>query len=271
MEAMNMEITTPDVRVKKGISGSTLKLIAIFTMFIDHTAAVILTRVLISRGYFDVYNSGDINLIMQFSLDNAALIMINSIMRMIGRIAFPIFCFLIVEGFLRTRNVYKYALRLGIFEILTEIPFDLALTGKVFYWGYQNVLLTLLVGLLVMIAYAWIEKQTCNRILKVIEYIIALILGMGLASFMKTDYGWIGVLCIMVLYIFRKRKAWQIFAGCVSFIWEITAPLAFIFIGFYNGKRGLKLKYIFYIFYPAHLLILYLICVAMGIAGISTM
>ena len=146
MEVMNMETTTPVIRERKGISGSTLKLIAIFTMFIDHTAAVILTRILISKGYYDVYNTGDMNLIMQFSLDNASLIMINSIMRMIGRIAFPIFCFLIVEGFLRTRNVYKYALRLGIFAIVTEIPFDWALTGKAFYGGYQNVLLKLLVG-----------------------------------------------------------------------------------------------------------------------------
>ena len=67
MEVMNMETTTPVIRERKGISGSTLKLIAIFTSFIDHTASFILTRILISKVYYDVFIAGDMLLIMQFS------------------------------------------------------------------------------------------------------------------------------------------------------------------------------------------------------------
>ncbi len=73
-----------------------------------------------------------------------------------------------------------------------------------------------------------------------------------------------GVACIMVLYALRRVKWMQMLGGCLVFLWEIWAPIAFIPIACYNGRRGLNLKYLFYLFYPLHLLILYLICVWMG-------
>ena len=74
---------------------------------------------------------------------------------------------------------------------------------------------------------------------------------------MCCDYGGWGILAIAVLYLFRENKQLQILTGCVSFCWEMPAMLGFIPVAFYNGKRGLKLKYLFYVFYPVHLLILY--------------
>lgn len=254
---------------KKGISGSTLKLIAIITMLTDHVGAVILMRLLMASGYMEMAASRDVSVVNEWLMENRTLYISYNILRMIGRVAFPIFCFLLVEGFMRTRNAGKYALRLGIFAIISEIPFNLALTSKVMEFSYQNVYFTLLMGLLTMMAFDWIGRLECNYWGKVLLCGIALIVGAGLAECLRTDYGAIGVVSIMILYILRNRKAWQIAAGCIAFLWEITAPLAFIPIGFYNGKRGLKLKYFFYVFYPLHLLILYLICMGMGITGYS--
>lgn len=254
---------------KKGLSGSTLKMIAIITMLIDHTGAAILARLLMQNGMGDL-NPEDLTATMQWLTDNAVLYYTYTVMRMIGRVAFPIFCFLLVQGFEHTHDKKKYALRLGLFALISEIPFDLAFSSKVLEFNYQNVFFTLFIGLLTMIVYHAVEEKTEWHIaLRVLLYILIVAAGMGIAELLKTDYSAIGVFCIMVLYICRKKKPLQIAAGCISFLWELTAPLAFIPIGFYNGKRGWKMKYFFYIFYPAHLLILYVICYFMGITGYS--
>ena len=127
---------------RKGLSGSALKMIAIATMLIDHIAATVIIRVLKFGGY------------------NDSLYQLYRVMRNIGRIAFPIFCFLLVEGFMHTRDREKYALRLGCFAAISEIPFDLAFNGKILEVGYQNVFFTLLLGLLTMMAYDSVMKQS---------------------------------------------------------------------------------------------------------------
>lgn len=251
----------------RGISGSTLKLIAIFTMLIDHIGAIVLARILIEKGMMTILMSGDLNAMVAWITENATLYYAYSIMRMIGRLGFPIFAFLLVEGFQRTGNVKRYVLRLGVFALISEIPFDLALSGQFMELSYQNVFFTLFIGLLTMVGFDAIEYKPWNKALKILLCGVVLVAGMTLAQILKTDYAAIGVACIMVLYIFRRKKVMQIAAGAVAFLWEITAPLAFIPIGFYNGKRGLKMKYVFYVFYPAHLLILYLISMAMGYTG----
>ena len=244
---------------KKGISGSTLKMIAIVTMVIDHIGAAVLARLLMVNGLGEL-DQTNTDAIMQWLSANGALYGTYTVMRMIGRVAFPIFCFLLVEGFLHTHDVKKYAMRLGLFALLSEIPFDLAFSSKILEFNYQNVFFTYR---------AVEEKEEWGQAWKVILYILIVAAGMALAYFLKTDYAEKGVFCIMVLYIFRKKKMWQLIAGCASFIWETPALFGFIPIAFYNGTRGWKMKYFFYIFYPAHLLILYLLCYFMGISGYS--
>jgi len=234
---------------KIGIAGSTLKLIAIVTMLIDHIAAVVLERI-----------------IANYAGDAKTLNTIYYIMRGIGRIAFPIFCFLLVEGFLHTRNVWKYALRLAIFALVSEIPFDLALHATPFYKNYQNVFFTLLIGLLVLIGLKYTTEliNDNNAILIYFTKIAIIIAGMVAADLLKTDYSDLGVMTIIVMYLLRKNQAASMLAGCTVLTifnyFELPAFLAVIPAWLYNGKRGLKLKYVFYVFYPAHLFILYLIC-----------
>lgn len=252
---------------KKGISGSTIKLIAIISMFIDHLAAAVLIRI-IAQGNSAGFNS--MSPFCQYLYDNFDLYTIYEVMRYIGRLGFPIFCFLLIEGFEHTHNVKKYALRLLAFCAVSEIPFDLAFQNTILEFTSQNVFFTLLIGLLVMIAFRAIEQQYAwAPVLRGMLYIIALFAGMALATFLSTDYSYIGVFCITMLYITRKKKPLQIVVGCIEFLWELTAPLAFIPIAFYNGKRGWNIKYFFYIFYPAHLLLLYLLAYALGLGNVT--
>lgn len=250
---------------RRGISGSTLKIIAITTMLIDHIGAAILERLLIQRGLLGV-NMNDMTSAMAFYEQNGVLLLLDSGLRMIGRVSFPIFCFLLVEGFMHTRDVKKYAVRLLAFCFLSEIPFDLAFHGKLLDMQFQNVFFTLFIGLLVLISFRYIEsREMWSKPVKVLLALACLGAGMYVAQILRTDYFAFGVAAIVLLYVLRKHKALQIIGGCLTFLWEITAPLAFIPIGFYNGKRGISLKYAFYAFYPVHMLILYFIARLLGI------
>lgn len=263
------------VEKKKGISGSTLKIIAIVTMFIDHVAAGIGGRMLWQTGYMDLAMAMDVNGVIEWQMEHGLLLTVYSIMRMIGRLGFPIFCFLLIEGFAHTRDVKKYALRLGAFALISEIPFDLAFSGEVLEFTYQNVFFTLFLGLLAMIGLSKVEEayvnEKMNKLVRFLASAGVIAVFCVIAEFLKTDYAAIGVISIVVIYLFRKKKVFQIVAGCVVFCWELTAPLAFIPIGFYNGQRGMKLKYFFYAFYPAHLLLIYLIAVLMGLGQYSVL
>ena len=234
-----------------GLSASSLKIIAVVTMLIDHIAAVILGRVMISRdGYADWIN-------------------VYQMMRNIGRIAFPIYCFMLVEGFLRTRNVLNYLARLFAMALISEIPFNLALGGKAFYPQYQNVMFTLCIGLLGMYAGKIVEERVKNRCLRYLLIGAAWIAAMFLAEGILADYGAKGIFSIGVIYLLRQRKELQLLGGALSFIWELPATLAFAGIAFYNGKKGISMRGFFYAFYPVHLLVLYLISAAMGMGAIG--
>jgi len=234
---------------EKGLTGSDLKWIAIITMLIDHTAVA-----LIENGIF-VSESFRLSA-QQWNI----WYRIYWIMRLIGRLGFPIFCFLLVEGFCYTHDVKKYMLRLGIFALISEIPFDFACFRSIFYSSYQNVYFTLLIGMITLCGIKRFEGGTIkNRLLR----IGCLFAGMAVAYLLMTDYSFFGVVLIVIFYVFRgKEKVRDLFAGlvllCNSLV-EVTGLLVFIPMHFYNGKRGKQSKYFFYAFYPVHLLILGLV------------
>lgn len=235
-----------------GFSGSTIKMIAAITMLIDHVGAVIVERMLLQGGQAGIVKE---------------LYQLDKVLRGIGRISFPLFCFLLVEGFCHTHSRMKYGLRLMCFAFISEIPFDLAFTGKVFSNKYQNIFFTLFIGFCMMAVFHIIEERWKEKQLFAILLMLSTLLaGMGGALILKTDYDYLGVLSIAVLYICRRNRSIQMLGGALSFLWEMPAPAAFLIAAGYNGKRGFSLKYVFYVFYPVHLLILYLLAVNLGIA-----
>ena len=216
------------------MSGSILKLVAMISMLIDHTAAATL----------------------RFMSMNATQVQVYNLMRDIGRMAFPIYCYLLVEGFLHTTDVKKYLTRLGLFALLSEIPFDLAITGKVLEFGHQNVFFTLFLGLVSIWVVDFIQKKR----LPVTGYVVVFIC-LCTAWMMHTDYAYTGVLVIIVMYLLRRKKVLAFLAGCGLLLLfygtgELPALVGIIFVALYNGRRGLNLKYFFYLFYPVHLALL---------------
>ncbi len=235
--------------VRKGISSSTLKLIAVFAMLVDHTAAVLVWNPL---------NPQAQTIVQEMVPGQSIQWLVYLFMRYpIGRLAFPIYCFLLVEGFMRTKSIKKYALRMLLFALISEIPFDLAFYGRVWARDGQNVFFTLFLAIAAM-AGMQLAEQKFSRLWQVrgCQILWTAVICI-VASLIACDYGAKGILVVLVLYLFRYDKKTQAVAGGVAFAWEITAPLAFIPIYHYNGKRGLSLKYFFYAFYPVHLLLLY--------------
>lgn len=252
------------------LSGSTLKLIAVITMLIDHFAAGVLGRYLSMRSG-NGQNWNDMAAYEQWMEQNEMLMNAYRIMRDIGRVAFPIYCFLLVEGFMHTKNRVKYAGRLFIFAFISEIPFDLLFKGNYIDFSYQNVFFTLFFGMLAMAGMERAAKLEHMPLpLKAGLACLAAGICMAIADAMATDYGARGVLCIAIMYLFRRNRELQIAMGGCSFLFfldEMAAPYAFISIALYNGKRGWNMKYFFYLFYPVHLLLLYLLGTLLGIAS----
>ena len=232
------------------LNGNMLKLIAMITMIIDHIGAVIL-----ETGVMQYQNEAVNSAIMAAPWGNT-MNTITFITRMVGRISFPIFCFLIVEGFLYTGNIKKYLFRIGLFAFISQVPFSMALFNTCFDFSYLNVLFTFFIGIVMLIFLKKFEKNYLMQGLIVT-------LSCALAYLFKTDYDFIGILFIATFYLFRgeKNKTLMMLILSVLCIYEskvffYTAVLSLIPIYFYNGSRGkLNLKYVFYWFYPIHLLI----------------
>jgi len=196
------------------------------------------------------------------------------ILRVIGRLSFPIFAFLLVEGYVKTSNFTKYASRLFLFALISQYPFMLAFKIKSF-----NIFYTLLAGLIALyiLDHKFYEIKWKNNLIKTI-----LILGICIfVQQIHTDYAFYGVLMILIFKLFREKSFYKLvgamvvlniiyivpyykiifYAGHINirvFLQSLSLfSLALIY--FYNGKQGKKMKYLFYAFYPVHLAILYVI------------
>jgi hypothetical protein len=239
------------------LSGAALKRIACACMLIDHIGASLLEvgvltsaigRALSTAAYTRVYY-----------LDLA--------LRIVGRLSFPIYCFLLVEGFLHTHDVRRYGLRLFVFALLSEVPYDWAFYHTPLHWDDQNVYWTLLLGLMGMAGLRAFDGHIGHTGRNAIGRCGVALCAMMLGELAAVDYGALGVGLILLLYVLRDSRRRQCAAGalllcCDSLLFmtlELPAVLAFPLIGAYSGARGRcsRRETLFhYIFYPAHLLVL---------------
>lgn len=228
--------------------GARLKWLAIITMFIDHSAKGILylgyikPRVPIRRGT-DLYT----------------LYELYKVLRGVGRIAFPIFCFFLVQGFLYTRSREKYMMRMMLFAVVSEIPFNLALYEHAMYRPHQNVYFTLLLGLVMLTLWEFIGERIKHPGLAALLQFGGAAGLMYLSAVLLTDYKYKGLILILVFYLLRFSQPLSCAGGAVAMYWEWPyVLLAFPPLLLYNGERGRQNKYFFYLFYPCHLIFIYL-------------
>lgn len=245
------------------MNGSVLKIIALVTMCIDHVGASVL-RAMWQNGHPEVYS-------------------VYAVLRHIGRVSFPIFIFLLIEGFLHTRNKKNYAIRLFIFSLVSEVPFDLAFQQTVLEWRNQNVFLTLFIGFLVIWGIATLDQKLtvsekvpleAKQVLSVFGRVFVIFLGALVANLLKTDYAAIGVMAIAVGYMLRVHpvsivQKYSSIGICLVLIGgypnsEMWCLFSLIPLFLYNNKKGKLPKWVGYAFYPCHLLIMAAILVGMG-------
>lgn len=241
---------------EKGLSGNALKMIACVLMFFDHMSQGVALNYL---GFMPTGVTTSWGIPVLWGIPTASLLA--TIATLFGRIAFPIFCFFLVQGILLSGDYKKQILRLVLFACIAEVPFDLGLFGQVFYWDHQNVLFELALGAATVVGMKKILDG--DRKGKIAYAVLLFIAAALVAEFLKFDYGSVGIVAMVLLYLACNDRRRTMLMGLIGFFFEAplygTVYLSLPLIYQYNGKRGRGGRWFFYIFYPAHLLALYFI------------
>lgn len=245
----------------KTLNRTTLKIIAAISMTVDHIGAFLIYPIYVESCMVNgVEMMGDLipakaRLVYGFYV----------IFRILGRLAFPIFAFMIVEGFQHTHNLKRYLWRLLLFAAISEIPYDLANTNCILDFGKQNVLWTFIIAIIMLCTLEKYALKRKNKIVRVgLTFTTVLI---ATICAILSDGGIGGIFLIASMYLFRKEKKsyWlatilSLFIMTLEFKWiQLFAIFALVLLKKYNGQKGKSHPYFFYIFYPAHLIILWFV------------
>jgi len=240
--------------MRKGISQEGLKLIACITMLIDHIGYEVVYAL-----YCSAQMPGTVQMLYRLYY----------LCRIVGRIALPIYAFLLVEGVQKTRDPIRYGLRLLIGAVLAEIPFDLMVSGRLF-GPNQSVMMTLFLGYIAVLA----MERCRNLAWKPVVMIPFAVL----AELLNTDYGWSGVVLVAIfdlsrymagknlirvgamVILFHMMNGKVFYFGNLSLPMQVFGVLSMVFIAAYDGRkvtRSKAVQWAFYLFYPVHMLILW--------------
>lgn len=239
------KLTTFSLDRFKILSSSALKLIACAAMLSGH----------ITKFYFYHFTrtAATWPTATLFTIAGRA-ISFHQLLLMFGKFAFPIFAFLLVVGFDKTRNRKKYGISLFILALLSEIPFDLMIRHQCFSFLRQNVIFTLFFGYLAMCAIEYFKGKPILCLLSVVGLFLA-------CRIVRVDFGTVGYCFILILYGLRNQKAIQCVVGSSIMPMKFMVFLSFMVMYMFNGEKGfIKTKfwkYFFYAFYPVHMLIIY--------------
>lgn len=201
------------------------------------------------------YTDSEFAALLKESPDMMVLAGWASVFQLIGGLAVPVFAFLLVEGFIHTSDFRKYLLTILAFAVISEIPYDLAMSRSVIDLSDQNGMFTLAVCLVMLYGLSiFTEKKGVMYRMVQVMIVIAALLWCGIC---RTGFGLCTVLLTAIYYLFYDRKGIRVLMGCAVSSMYVTAPISGYALWNYSGDRGWnKNKYVFYLFYPLHLLIL---------------
>ena len=230
---MTEKDSTGSLKRLQVLDGTALKLVALFCMLIDHIGA----------GFFPD--------VLWF--------------RAVGRIAMPVFAFCVAEGFQHTHDRRRYLLRMLLFGLLSEVPFDLFLSGKTVDFSQQNILLTFVWALAGLLCFEQLgtKERDLPRAFAAALVLLAFLAG---SLLLRLDYNMTATALVFVFFLLREKADWiRCTAAAAVYVlfrnkgvsWFALAGFLLLFL--YNGRRGKGWKGLFYIFYPAHLLLLFLL------------
>ncbi|MDO5344440.1 MAG: TraX family protein [Lachnospiraceae bacterium] len=240
---------TPD------ITADGLKLFACITMFLQSVGIVIVGQGMIHLGQ---YTQEGLSQALAEDSHLMTLAGISSGLELLGGLSVPIFAFLLVEGFRNTSSYSRYLLTMVLFALLSEIPYDLAMQQKWMDFSSQNALVSMSICLL-MLYFLKMAQERGGMMASVLQLLIVLAAIIWAALF-RAAYGLCLILLVAVFYVFYGKNGIKTLLGVVISLLYVTGPLAFYGIYCYNGQRKDRLpKYVYYVFYPLHLLVLGLI------------
>ena len=216
-------------------NGAQLKYIAFISMLIDHANNALITPLLDGQGF---------------------LLHLSNLFSILGRIAFPIFVFFIVEGFFKTGNRKKYLLALLVFGLISEVPFDMFTSRTFFDPNWNNMMFTLALCLVTIWLVDILKTKINKRLLWYIVSIIIVAIFAFMAMQLSLDYDYHAIVVAYLFYIFYDRPILGAGLGYLSIIKELYSFLGFAMTLTYNGERGRQYKWFNYLFYPVHILIL---------------
>lgn len=254
-------------------SSGSIKIIATVAMFIDHFSKIVLAFIRDSI-WSEMLVVGTLSFEQYNRIDD--FIRLN--LYTVGGLAFPLFCFLISEGYYHTHDRKKYVKRMFFFALLSELPFDIGFFSVLskrantfpFYWEYQNVFFTYFLSLLCLyfsdrIRIHFEHKHGSKKGISVLLSLLCIAIAASLSELLKCDYGAMGVFFILAFYFLRRWRVYQSLSLLILYIAitgnqpTIYIMLAAFVILLYNGAKGKHdKKYFFYFFYPLHIIALYL-------------
>lgn len=228
------------------VSAATLKWYGCITMFFYS-----LSMTVVQNGLLHVDQFSNVQLREMWAADPDLMVLSSwaAVFQLLGGLAIPVFAFLLVEGFLHTSSYKGYLIRLAVLALLSEIPFDFATSGKLFDWTSQNMIFTLVISLVMLYGLRLFAAGKGVKLLIVLAAVLWSVL-------MKTQFGLCMVLLAAVYYLLKDHKAKLWVGGAISLMY-VTGPVSNFVLKQYNHQRGSRpSKYLFYILYPLHLLIL---------------